>query len=174
MVTRILFFFLLLVIKACIWPGANNQKEKDSEPTEEISKNQNHKLGDPEKIDGYANTNEEKRLNEIRDLFREFNLVFKNKHIEGYTYDHYEIINHTAGSHKSIKIYTYLMQKVYAEVIFSSEFSGGQIDLYILDNTIQFLFSRTHKLLDYWGAEKVRFRKEEIRLYFHEGTPFKA
>lgn len=116
-------------------------------------------------IDGYGQ--KEPRINEIRQLYKDYNEKLPNM-------DSFEIKYNTAGSYPSLIIYTDYSGKVLIKTKDEDEFSATSSEYYFKNDTIQFIFNKTDKLLSHWGEDSVRFSKLELRFYFENGKVIKA
>ena len=116
-------------------------------------------------IDGVCQT--ESRINEIKLLYKNYNETIDNM-------DSYEIKYNTAGSYPSCTIFTDYSEKLLIKSVDAYEFGSEYVEYYVKNDTVQFVFFRSERLLDHWSADTVRFRKLELRFYLDKGQVIKA
>jgi hypothetical protein len=116
-------------------------------------------------FDGFGQR--ESRVNDIKQLYKEYNESLSQM-------DNYEIKYHTAGSYPSLTIFTDYSGKLLIKTEDADELGFSYSEYYFKNDTIQFIFFKSERLLDHWGADTVRFKKLELRFYFDNGQVFKA
>ena len=109
----------------------------------------------------------ETKIKQIRELYKDYNENLSNM-------DTYEIKLNTAGSYPSLVIHTDSGDKVMIKTGDASEFGSSSAEYYYLKDTIQFIFSKSERLLTHWGADTVRYEMLELRFYFENGQVIKT
>jgi hypothetical protein len=107
------------------------------------------------------------RIEDIRELYKDYN--------ESISYmDNYEIKCNTGGSEPSMVIYTDFKGKVLIKDGDADEFGSSSTEYFFKNDEIQFIFTKSDRLLNHWSEETVRFRKVELRFYFDKGQIIKS
>lgn len=109
----------------------------------------------------------EARIIQIRELYKNYTENLSNM-------DSYEIKLNTAGSFPFLTIYTDFADKLMIRTEDADEFGSESTEYYFLDDSIQFIFSKSERLLTHWGADTVRYEMLELRFYFENGQVIKT
>jgi hypothetical protein len=107
------------------------------------------------------------RILEIRQLYKDY-----NNNLSGM--DNYEIKYNTPGTYPSLTFYTDNSGKLLVKASDEDEFGSQASEYYFKNDTIQFIFSKEERLINHWGTDTVRFRKNEVRFYFDKGKVIKT
>ena len=107
------------------------------------------------------------RISQIRSLYKDYNENLSDM-------DTYEIKLNTAGSFPSMIIYTDFGNKLLFITDDGDEFGSSSTEYYFLNDTIQFIFSKSERLITHWSADTVRYEMLELRFYFENGKVIKA
>ena len=110
---------------------------------------------------------DDSRINKIRALYKNYNENLSQM-------DNYEIKLNIAGSYPSLMIHTDFNDKVLIKSADADEFGSSATEYYFLNDTIQFIYSKSERLLDHWGADTVRIQILELRFYFDKGKIIKT
>lgn len=107
------------------------------------------------------------RILEISKLYKDYNEKIPDM-------DSYEIKYNTPGSEPSLTIYNDFSGKILIKADDADEFGSSYSEYYYKNDTIQFIYFKSERLIDHWGADTVKVRNNEVRIYFSRGEVIKT
>lgn len=116
---------------------------------------------------GFSTVAQQKEMNAIRQLYSQYNKELKNL-------DNYEIKLNTAGSFPIMTIYTNHKGRLLIKTEDKYEMGMEAAEYYYKNDSIQFIFYQSDRILNHWAADTVKYKQEELRFYFNKQQVIKA
>jgi len=116
---------------------------------------------------GFSSVAQQKEMKAIGQLYKQYNKDLENL-------DSYEIKLNTAGSFPTMTIFTNHEDKLLIKIEDKYEMGMEAAEYYYKNDSIQFIFYKSDRILNHWAADTVKYKKEELRFYFDKQQIIKA